>query len=99
MPEGCGRVRRSDDEDRLYVSDGAGTQLSRGSAALAELFRAPRLGSDHAGAGQYHCVSHFLQPAGFVPGAVLMALELYLAWVYRKAYCPMLAMRAKPGAE
>jgi uncharacterized membrane protein YphA (DoxX/SURF4 family) len=39
----------------------------------------------------------FLQPAGFVPGAVLMALELYLAWVYRKAYCPMLEMRVTPG--
>jgi len=39
----------------------------------------------------------FLQPAGLVPGAVLMALELYLAWVYRKAYCPMLAMRVRPG--
>jgi len=40
----------------------------------------------------------FLQPAGIAPGAVLMALELYLAWAYRKAYCPMLAMRSKPNA-
>jgi len=41
----------------------------------------------------------FLQPAGAVPGAVLMAMELYLAWVYRKAYLPMLAMRVKPGVD
>ena len=40
----------------------------------------------------------FLQPAGIVPGAVFMVLELYLAWVYRKAYLPMLVARARPGA-
>src|SRR6266404_1834661 len=40
----------------------------------------------------------FLQPAGMAPGAVFMALELYLAWVYRKAYLPMLVARAQPGA-
>ena len=41
----------------------------------------------------------FLEPAGIGPGAFLLALDLYLAWVYRKAYLPMLAMRATPGAE
>src|SRR5882724_13697905 len=39
----------------------------------------------------------FLQPAGMAPGAVFMALELYLAWAYRKVFLPMLAIRAKPG--
>lgn len=39
----------------------------------------------------------FLQPAGIVPGAILMVLELYLALVYRKAYGPMLAMRMRPS--
>jgi len=39
----------------------------------------------------------FLQPAGIVPGAFLMALDLYLAWCYRSSYLPMLAARAKPG--
>ena len=38
----------------------------------------------------------FLEPAGIVPGAVLMALELYLAWAYRKAYCSVLAARTTP---
>lgn len=41
----------------------------------------------------------FLQPSGIVPGAVLMALELYLAWIYRKAYCPMLVLRARPHEQ
>jgi hypothetical protein len=38
----------------------------------------------------------FQEPAGIVPGAVVLVLELYLAWAYRKTYRPMLAMRAKP---
>jgi len=38
----------------------------------------------------------FLDPAGIVPGAILMALNLYLAWVYRDAYRPLLAKRARP---
>ncbi len=39
----------------------------------------------------------FLDPSGIVPGAILMVLDLYLAWVYRDAYRPLLTMRAKPG--
>ena len=38
----------------------------------------------------------FLQPSGLAPGAVALALELYLAWAYRKAYSSMLAVRVKP---
>jgi uncharacterized membrane protein YphA (DoxX/SURF4 family) len=39
----------------------------------------------------------YLEPAGSAPGLVLLALNLYLAWVYRRAYCPMLRIRNKPG--
>jgi uncharacterized membrane protein YphA (DoxX/SURF4 family) len=35
----------------------------------------------------------FLQPAGMAPGAILMVLELFLAWGYRAAYCPILTAR------
>lgn len=38
----------------------------------------------------------FLQPAGIVPGAVLMLIELYLAWCHRSAYRPLLTARATP---
>lgn len=31
----------------------------------------------------------FLAPAGVVPGLILTALELYLAWVYKAAYRPL----------
>ena len=35
-------------------------------------------------------------PGAIVPGAILSALELYLAWSYRKAFCPMLAAKVTP---
>lgn len=41
----------------------------------------------------------FLAPSGLVIAIVVMALELYLAWSYRTAYRPMLAMRATPGCK
>lgn len=36
-------------------------------------------------------------PGAFAPGIVFMLLELYLAWVYRKAYRPLLTARARPN--
>jgi len=41
----------------------------------------------------------FLQPAGLAPGAVILVMELYLAWSYRQSFRPMLAMRATPGVK
>ena len=40
-----------------------------------------------------------MQPATIVPGAFLSLLELYLAWSYRKAFCPMLAAKVAPGEK
>lgn len=40
-----------------------------------------------------------MQPAGIVPGAILSLLELYLAWSYRTAFCPMLKAKVTPGAK
>jgi uncharacterized membrane protein YphA (DoxX/SURF4 family) len=39
----------------------------------------------------------FVQPSGAVMAGMVLVLELYLAWAYRGAYLPMLAMRVKPG--
>lgn len=39
----------------------------------------------------------FLDIDMIAPGAVVAILEIYLAWAYRKAYLPMLAMRATPN--
>lgn len=33
------------------------------------------------------------------PGIVVLIMELYLAWAYRNAFRPMLAMRVRPGAN
>jgi hypothetical protein len=41
----------------------------------------------------------FLEPSGRPVVLAFLALEIYLAWAYRKAYRPMLAMRVTPGAE
>jgi uncharacterized membrane protein YphA (DoxX/SURF4 family) len=40
-----------------------------------------------------------MAPATIGPGIVVAVMELYLAWVYRAAFEPMLAARAKPGAN
>jgi len=39
----------------------------------------------------------FLAPSGLVVASVVLALELYLAWSYRKCFAPMLGARATPG--
>jgi len=41
----------------------------------------------------------FLAPSGFPIPAVVLVLELYLAWSYRGAFRPMLVPRARPGAS
>src|SRR5438093_1528404 len=38
----------------------------------------------------------FLQLSGIGAGIFLLVLDLYLAWVYRKAYGPMLTLRWRP---
>jgi uncharacterized membrane protein YphA (DoxX/SURF4 family) len=38
----------------------------------------------------------FLAPSGLGVAVVVVALEVYLAWAYRKSYRSMLAMRATP---
>ena len=38
----------------------------------------------------------FLAPATIGPAIVVVVLELYLAWAYRNAFRPMLAMKVNP---
>lgn len=38
-----------------------------------------------------------LERGGLPMASVFVAMELYLAWCYREAFRPMLAMRVKPG--
>jgi uncharacterized membrane protein YphA (DoxX/SURF4 family) len=39
----------------------------------------------------------FLEPSGLVMAGVVAALEIYLAWAYRKAYAALLTPRADPA--
>lgn len=41
----------------------------------------------------------FLVPSGLGVAVVVVVLEIYLAWMYRKAYGPMLAMRVAPASK
>ena len=41
----------------------------------------------------------FLEPSGRPIVLAFLALEIYLAWAYRKAFRSMLVMRVTPGAE
>jgi hypothetical protein len=38
----------------------------------------------------------FLMPSTIAPGLVVLVLEIYLAWCYRKIFAPMLASRVSP---
>jgi uncharacterized membrane protein YphA (DoxX/SURF4 family) len=76
-----------------------GTQLLVGALLLANRFVplalaliAPFL----VNAVAFHL---FLEPSGRPIVLAFLALEIYLAWAYRKAFRPMLAMRVTPGAE
>lgn len=40
-----------------------------------------------------------LAPSSIGPGIVVLIMELFLAWAYRNAFHPMLAMRATPGVK
>ena len=42
----------------------------------------------------FHC---FLARAGLPMAIVFLALELYLAWAYRKSFGPMLAAQTTPA--
>jgi putative oxidoreductase len=39
----------------------------------------------------------FLEPSGLPMAMIFVALEVYLAWVYRNAFRPMLAARVDPA--
>lgn len=41
----------------------------------------------------------FLERSGLVPAFVFLGLELYLVWVYREAFRPMLVARVTPAGK
>ena len=76
-----------------------GTQLIAGALLLSNFFvplALALIAPIIVGIVTFHI---FLAPSGMAMAAVVLILEIYLAWSYRKAYRPMLALRAKPGDE
>ncbi len=40
-----------------------------------------------------------IAPATIVPGILVFVMELFLAWAYRGAFCPMLQAKVSPGRD
>jgi uncharacterized membrane protein YphA (DoxX/SURF4 family) len=80
-----------------YVSVAMGTQLLVGVLLLSNRFVPLALALITpilVGIITFHIA---VAPSGIGPGIFLMALNLYLAWAYRNAFCPMLRARVTPG--
>jgi uncharacterized membrane protein YphA (DoxX/SURF4 family) len=73
----------------------AGTQLTVGVLLLVNRFVPLALALIAPVVVNIVAFHAFLQSLGLVMAIVVLALEVYLAWCYRRAYRPMLAARAK----
>jgi uncharacterized membrane protein YphA (DoxX/SURF4 family) len=99
MPEGAiafiGALMRTGYLFRLIM----GTQLIVGILLLLNLFvplALALIAPIIVGIITFHI---FLAPSGLLMAAVVFILEVYLVWVYRKAFLPMLAMRITLNAK
>ncbi len=75
----------------------AGTQLLVGALLLANRFVPLALALIAPVVVNIFAFHAFLAPSGLGLAAVVAALEVYLAWAYREAYRPMLALRTAPS--
>ena len=76
-----------------------GTQLIAGVMLLANRFVPLALSLLAPVVVNIFAFHAFLAPSGLGVAGVVLVLEISLAWSYRKAYRPMLRMRATPGGE
>jgi hypothetical protein len=82
-----------------YMTVVSGTQLLVGVLLLINRFvplALALLAPIIVGIITYHIA---LAPSTIGPGIVVLVMELFLAWAYRKAFRPMLAMRVTPGEK
>ena len=73
-----------------------GTQVIVGVLLISNLFVPLALALIAPVVVNIFALHAFLYPTGFNIAALPILLEIYLAWVYRKSYRQMLAMRSKP---
>ncbi|HXQ81573.1 MAG TPA: DoxX family protein [Opitutaceae bacterium] len=74
----------------------AGTEVLVGALLLANRFVALALALIAPVIVNIVAFHIFLAPSGLAMALVVLALETYLAWVYRSAFRPMLAARLHP---
>jgi uncharacterized membrane protein YphA (DoxX/SURF4 family) len=74
----------------------AGTQVVVGALLLANRFVPLALALIAPVVVNIVAFHVFLAPSGTGVAVVVLLLEAYLAWAYRHAYRPMLAMQARP---
>jgi hypothetical protein len=99
MPEGAAAFATAMVKTGYLFHLAMGTQLVAGALLLSNRFVPLALALIAPVIVNIIAFHLFLAPSGIVPGAVALMLELYLAWSYRSAFRPMLAMRAAPDAR
>jgi uncharacterized membrane protein YphA (DoxX/SURF4 family) len=98
MPEGAGAFFGALMKTGYMLPLIFGTQLIAGALLLSNRFVPLALALIAPVIVNIVAFHAFIEPSGAIMAGVVLVLELYLAWSYRKAFLPMLAMRVKPGA-
>lgn len=98
MPEGVTALMTGFMQSRYMMPLIFGTQTLVGVLLLINCFVPLALALIAPVIVNIICFHVFLMPSTIAPGIVVLVLEIYLAWSYRKVYAPMLAMRVSPGA-
>jgi hypothetical protein len=95
MPEGAAALFGGFMKSVYMLPLIAGTQLVSGALLVANRFVPLALALLAPVVVNIFAFHLFLDPSGMGVAAAVTLLEIYLAWSYRKAYLPMLAMRAR----
>ena len=97
MPEGAVAFVGALTNSGYMMAMVSGTQVIVGALLLANRFVPLALALIAPVIVNIIAFHAFLAPSGAGMGAVVLVLEIYLAWAYRKAFLPMLAPRVKPS--
>ena len=97
MPEGAGALFMAFVKSGYLLPLISGTQVLAGALLLVNRFvplALALLAPEIVNIILFHI---YLAPSGLPMAILVLVLELWLAWSYRRAFRPMLAMRTSPG--
>jgi hypothetical protein len=97
MPEAAGAFFGALANTRYAIPLLFGTQILVGALLLLNLFVPLALALIAPVIVHIVAFHVFVAPSGLPLALVILALELYLAWSYRRAFLPMLAAGARPA--